>query len=59
MRNVKLSQKGNILTVEIDLSKTLGPSKSGKTMLIATTEGNQQIENTAAMIGINCYKSRA
>jgi hypothetical protein len=57
MRNITMNTKNNILTVEIDLSKTLGPSKSGKTMLVATTEGNKPVEGADDVkIGINCYK---
>jgi hypothetical protein len=32
--------EGNILTIQIDLSKEFGPSASGKTIIIASIEGN-------------------
>jgi hypothetical protein len=40
MKNVELSLDGNILTIRVDLSQTFGPSSSGKTTIIASTEGN-------------------
>ena len=56
MQNVKMSVKGQTLTIEIDLSKRLGPSKSGKTTVIATTSGNVDVpDNSEIKIGINCY----
>ena len=55
MKNIETEQKGNILTVKIDLSKTFGPSKTGKTIIIASTEGNQAISPNT-YLGINCYK---
>jgi hypothetical protein len=35
-----MSIEGDILTIKVDLSKDFGPSASGKTILIASTEGN-------------------
>jgi hypothetical protein len=57
MKNVEFSvDKDSVLTITVDLSKDLGPSKSGKTRLIATTEGNVVIEGTDAYIGLNIYR---
>mgnify|MGYP001027399883 CR=1 FL=1 len=56
MKNVSLDLKGDILTITIDLSKTFGRSKSGKTEIIATTSGNVNIPNTDAKIGLNVYR---
>jgi hypothetical protein len=53
---VKWEVKDNKLTVEIDLTKEFGLSKSGKTITIASTRGNQKIEGTDAVIGLNVYK---
>jgi len=55
MKNIDLETKGNILTIKIDLSKTFGPSKTGKTLIIASTEGNQAIAPNV-YLGINAYK---
>jgi hypothetical protein len=56
--NIKGEIKGNTLHLEIDLSKRLGPSKSGKTMIIATTSGNQQIPGSDVILGLNAYTRR-
>ena len=40
MKNVEYSVKGTTLTITVDLSKDFGPSTSGKTTIIASTEGN-------------------
>ena len=56
MKNVKLTVKGNILTIEVDLSKRFGPSKSGKTEIIATTAGNVSVPGKEDVkIGLNIY----
>jgi hypothetical protein len=56
MENVKWEVKDNKLTIEIDLTKEFGRSKSGKTITIASTKGNQKIEGTDVIIGLNVYK---
>lgn len=56
MKNIKATVKGNTMTIEIDLSKTFGPSKSGKTIIVASTEGNQKVEGSDVVIGVNAYK---
>jgi hypothetical protein len=58
MKNVTMTVKNNKLTIEVDLSKEFGPSASGKTIIIASTEGNQQIEGSAAVIGLNVYRKK-
>ena len=58
MKNAILKVDGNKLTITVDLSKDHGPSKSGKTTIIATSSGNQKIEGTDAMIGLNVYTKR-
>ena len=56
MENVKWEVNDNKLIIEIDLTKEFGLSKSGKTLTIASTRGNQKIEGTDAVIGLNVYK---
>lgn len=53
MKNITLKKQGNILTITIDLSKSFGPSKSGKTDVIASTEGFAVVPDSLAKIGIN------
>ena len=57
MKNIKTETKEQILTITIDLDKTYGPSKSGKTIIIATTGGNQEVA-PGIYLGVNCYKKR-
>ena len=57
MKNIEMSVTGNILTITVDLTKEFGPSSSGKTIIIATTEGNVAVEgHEEAKIGLNIYK---
>jgi len=57
-KNVDLNVVGNQLTIKVDLSQDFGPSKSGKTKIIATTEGNITIPGTKDVkLGLNIYKS--
>ncbi len=58
MINADLKTDGNKLTITVDLSKENGPSRSGKTMIIATSSGNQKIDGTDAVIGLNVYRKR-
>ena len=39
MKNVEMTVEGTLLTIKVDLSKEFGPSSSGKTIIIASTEG--------------------
>jgi hypothetical protein len=56
MKNVSMKVDGNILTIQVDLSKNFGPSNSGKTTVIATTEGNQSVEGREEVkVGLNVY----
>ena len=45
MKNVEMTVEGTMLTIRVDLSKEFGPSASGKTIIIASTEGNVTIPN--------------
>ena len=56
MQKVEWETKDDKLIIEIDLTKDFGPSKSGKTITIASTRGNKRIEGTNAVIGLNVYK---
>jgi len=56
MQNVNFSVKGNTLTITVDLTKRLGPSKSGKTVGIASTQGNVAVpDGKGAVVGLNVY----
>ena len=58
MKNVEMKIDGNILTITVDLSKEYGPSSSGKTTIIASTEGNVPVLDRDEKIGLNIYKKR-
>jgi hypothetical protein len=59
MKNVEMKVEDNILTIKVDLTKEFGPSASGKTIIIASTEGNIAIEgHEKAKIGLNVYKKK-
>lgn len=48
---------GNILTITVDISKEYGKSSSGKSIIIASTEGNVSIpEKEDVKIGLNVYR---
>jgi hypothetical protein len=57
MQNIKVTTKGNLLVIEIDATTDLGASKSGKTRMVASTQGNQKITVAGRDIylGINAY----
>ncbi len=56
MKNVKLTVKGDILTIEVNLKETFGKSASQKNVIIATTGGNVSVEGTDAKLGLNVYR---
>ena len=58
MKNVELTVDGTMLTIKVDLSKDFGPSSSGKTTIIASTEGNVSIPGREEKIGLNIYKKK-
>lgn len=59
MRNIEASVKGTVLTLTVDLAKLQGKSKSGKTEIIASTDGNVDLSQFGApgvKVGLNIYK---
>ena len=57
MKNCEMKLNGNILTITVDISKEFGKSASGKSIIIASTEGNVSIsENEEIKIGLNIYR---
>ena len=59
MKNVELTVEGTMLTIKVDLSQDFGPSSSGKTTIIASTEGNISIPGRDEKIGLNIYKKKS
>ncbi len=58
MKNVQIAVEGNILTIKVDLSKEFGPSSSGKTIIIASTEGSVSIPDREEKVGLNVYRKK-
>lgn len=58
MKNVEMSVEGTWLTIKVDLSREFGPSASGKTTIIASTEGNVTITGREEKIGLNVYRKK-
>lgn len=58
MKNIDMNIEGNILTIKIDLTKDFGPSSTGKSITIATTEGNYAIPGREEKVGVNVYKKK-
>ena len=59
MKNIEMQLEGDILTIKVDITKEFGPSSSGKTIIIASTEGNISIpEKDDVKIGLNVYKKK-
>ena len=59
MKNVEMTVEGNILTIKVDLAQEFGVSSSGKSLIIATTEGNVSIPGDEdKKIGLNVYRKK-
>lgn len=54
MKNVQLSQDGNTLIIKVDMTQDFGLSKSGKSKVVATTEGF--VQEFGVGIGLNVVK---
>ena len=56
MKNIEMSTEGNILTIKFDLGQRFGKSSSGKSTIVASTEGNQSVPGHEEIkIGLNVY----
>lgn len=59
MKNVEMRVEQGTLIVTVDLTKELGPSASGKSVIIATTEGNTDVPGEPDVkIGLNVYRKK-
>ena len=59
MKNVEMKVEDGILIIKVDLTKEFGPSSSGKTIIVASTEGNLPVEGHEKIkIGLNVYKKK-
>jgi len=59
MKNVDMNVEGNTLVIKVDLAKEFGPSSSGKTIIIASTEGNVSVPGMEdKKVGLNVYRKK-
>ena len=59
MKNVEMNVEGNTLVIKVDLSQEFGPSSSGKTIIIASTEGNVSVPSMEdKKVGLNVYRKK-
>ena len=59
MKNVEMKVEHGKLMITVDLTKELGPSASGKSVIIATTEGNVDVPGESDIkIGLNVYRKK-
>jgi hypothetical protein len=56
MKNVEMIVEGDTLIIKVDLTKDFGQSKSGKTIIVASTEGNANVPGRREKIGLNVYR---
>ena len=56
MKNIEMTTNGDILTIRVDLSQRFGKSSSGKSTIVASTEGNQAVPGHEEIkIGLTVY----
>ncbi len=58
MKNVEFNVEGDTLTITVNLSEEFGPSKSGKTIIVASSEGNKTVPGRSEKVGLNVYKEQ-
>jgi hypothetical protein len=56
MKNIEMTVEEETLIIKVDLTKDFGPSKSGKTIIVASTEGNVSVPARNEKIGLNVYR---
>lgn len=54
--NVVYTVTADKLVIEIDLTHRGGLSVSGKTVRVATTNGNKQVDGTDIFVGVNAFE---
>jgi len=58
MKNAELRVEGTKLIIEVDLSKSFGASRSGKSKVIASSEGNVSVPGKEKIkLGLNVYSA--
>jgi hypothetical protein len=56
MQNIEMQVDDDMLTLTIDLSERHGSSSSGKSIIVASTEGNVTVpDHPDIKLGVNVY----
>ncbi len=55
-KNLRMQVEEDTLTMLVDLTQEVGPSKSGKNIIISSTGGNQLVFTRQEKIGLNVYR---
>jgi hypothetical protein len=50
--------RGHKLTIRVDFLKEFGPSASGKTIIISSTEGRVPVSDRQEKVGLNVYRKK-
>ncbi|HZT98037.1 MAG TPA: hypothetical protein VFA10_00145 [Ktedonobacteraceae bacterium] len=59
MKNIQMTVEGNKLVITVDLNQEFGLSSSGKSITIASTEGNISVPGREDVkVGLNVYKPK-
>jgi len=58
MKNVEMTMDDDkVLHIKIDTKKTFGPSKTGKTIIVASSGGNKLVPDEDNLwLGLNAYR---
>ena len=56
MKGIEMTVKGNKLVLELDLNGDYGLSKSGKTVIVASTAGSATVPGTDIKLSLTAYK---
>lgn len=59
MKNVDVKVTADKIVITMDRSVDLGPSGSGKSILVATTAGIKALEGTDLQLGVNLFRKNA
>ena len=54
---ISIEVRDGVVFISFPLDNDEGLSSSGKTRIVASTHGNQQIEDTGVFLGLNAYRS--
>lgn len=59
MKNIQTVIEGDELVIRVKLTERFGDSKSGKTVIVASSEGNQEVpKHPEIKFGLNVYTSK-